>query len=65
VSPYPIAVIYAALGETDAAFEWLDKAYVSRDSWMNYVALDPRLDRMHADPRFADLLRRMKLPAAR
>lgn len=50
------------LGETDAAFEWLEKAYAGRESWLDYVALDPRLDGLHGDHRFADLLRRLKLP---
>ena len=65
VPPYPIAVIQTALGNNDAAFEWLEKAYVGHDSWLNYVALDPRLDPLRADRRFADLLQRMKLPANR
>ena len=65
VPPYPIAAIHAALGNHGAAFEWLEKAYVGRDSWLNYVALDPRLDSLRADRRFTDLLHRMKLSARR
>ena len=63
VPPYPVAVIYAALGQKDDAFAWLEKAYDERDSWMDYLGLDPRLDGLRSDPRFADLLRRMKLPS--
>ena len=62
--PYPVAVIYAALGQKDDAFAWLERAYEERDSWMDYLGLDPRLDGLRADPRFGDLLRRMKLAAS-
>jgi hypothetical protein len=62
VPPYAIAAIYTALGEKDQAFAWLDKAYEERDSWMNYLKLDPRLDSLHSDQRFVDLVHRMNLP---
>ena len=65
VPPYPIAVIYTGLGNHESAFEWLEKAYAGKDSWLNYVALDPRLDPLRTDMRFADLLHRMKLTANR
>jgi tetratricopeptide (TPR) repeat protein len=61
VPSYPVAVIYAALGEKDAALAQLEKAYVERDSWMDYLKIDPRLDSLRDDPRFANLLRRMNL----
>ena len=60
VPPYPIAVIHAGLGERDQAIEWLEKAYEERDSWMNYLHLDPRLDSLRADPRFVSLVGRMR-----
>ena len=60
VPPYPIAVIHAGLGERDLAIEWLEKAYEERDSWMNYLHLDPRLDSLRADPRFVSLVGRMR-----
>ena len=61
VPSYPVAVIHAALGEKDHALALLEKAYEARDSWMDYLAIDPRLDGLRSDPRFADLLRRMNL----
>ena len=61
VPSYSVAAIHAALGQTDQAFTWLERAYEEHDSWMDYLGLDPRLDGLRADPRFADLLRRMKL----
>ncbi|MCI0356614.1 MAG: protein kinase [Acidobacteria bacterium] len=62
VPSYPIAAIYAALGQKDEAFAWLERAYDERDSWMDYLGTDPRLDGLRSDPRFRDLLRRMNLP---
>jgi predicted Zn-dependent protease len=61
VPSYPIAAIYAALGQKDEAFASLQKAYDEHDSWMDYLGLDPRLDGLRSDPRFAALLRRMNL----
>ena len=61
VPSYPVAVIHAALGEKDQALARLEKAYEARDSWMDYLAIDPRLDSLRSDPRFTDLLRRMNL----
>ncbi len=63
VPAYSIAAIYVGLGRKDEAFAWLEKAYAERDSWMDYLGLDPRLDGLRSDPRFADLVRRMNLPA--
>jgi len=61
VPSYSIAAIYAALGGPDDAFTWLERAYDERDSWMVYLGLDPRLDRLQADPRLATLLNRIQL----
>lgn len=58
---YLIAWVYAGLGEKDQAFKWLEKAYEERDSSMVYLKVDPKLDSLRSDPRFADLLRRVGL----
>ena len=58
---YSVAAIYSALGQSDQAFIWLERAYDEHDSWMDYLGLDPRLDGLRSDARFADLMRRMKL----
>jgi tetratricopeptide (TPR) repeat protein len=61
VSAYHVAVIYVALGETDEAFRWLDRAYEERSPWIGYLRVDPRVDDLRADPRFDALLRRARL----
>jgi hypothetical protein len=64
VPSYPIAAIYAGLGQKDEAFAWLERAFDERDSWMDYLGLDPRLDGLRSDARFSDLLSRMNLTAS-
>jgi tetratricopeptide (TPR) repeat protein len=62
VGPNKFAKIYAALGDTDAAVEWLEKAYQERDG-VEMLNVWPGYDSLRPDPRFAALLRRMKFPA--
>jgi tetratricopeptide (TPR) repeat protein len=57
------ATAYAALGDHDEAFRLLFGMLEERDS-LNYVRTDPRLERLHSDPRWQVLLRRMNFPAA-
>ncbi len=61
VSPYDIGVIYLGLGESDAALEWLERAYAERDHQMTFLGVDPRLDRVRASPRFVGLMQMMGL----
>jgi TolB-like protein/Tfp pilus assembly protein PilF len=61
VSPHDIAVIHVGLGEKEQAFAWLERAYENRSSWLVYLKVEPALDPLRSDPRFADLLRRMNL----
>jgi len=51
-----MAIIRGALGDTDLAFDQLDHAKRERSTWMAYLGVDPRLDRLRGDPRFAALL---------
>jgi serine/threonine protein kinase/Tfp pilus assembly protein PilF len=62
ISPYDVAAIYVGLGQKDQAFEWLQKASEDRSDWLRYLKVDPRLDPLRLDPRFADLVRRVGLP---
>ena len=58
---YQIAEIYAYRGQSDLAFDWLDRAYQQRDSGLRSLKIDPLLKGLHRDPRYADLLKRMHL----
>ncbi len=61
VSPYALAAVYTGLGDKDQALAWLAKAYEERSAWLFYVKVEPWLDPLRSDPRFQDLLRRMRL----
>jgi tetratricopeptide (TPR) repeat protein len=58
-----IAWLAGALGKLDLAFEFLDKAYDERDTLMPFVHVytDVFSPTMSADPRFKDVLVKMKL----
>ena len=56
-----VAEDYAMLGEKDAAFAALEKAFAKR-SELVFLKANPAYDNIRSDPRFADLLRRMGLP---
>ena len=54
---YDIALVCTGLGWNDQALEHLVKAHHERSGWMTYLKVDPRLDPLRGDGRFADLLR--------
>ncbi len=60
---YEIALVYAGLGEKDAAFAWLEKSFAARDKGLTYLKIDPCLDPLRSDQRFQDLIRRVGLPS--
>ena len=62
VSPYVIASLQASLGQRRQAFASLDRAVKERSEQLPYLRIDPRLDSLRADPRFARLLRQLRLP---
>ncbi len=57
--PVAFAIIHAGIGDIDAAFEWLETAYRLRDGSLFWLAGTPGLDLLHADARFANLVRRL------
>ena len=61
VPPFHIAMAYAGLGDTDAAFAWLQRGYRERGSFMDGLAVTPAFASLHGDPRWRPLLRRMRL----
>jgi len=64
VGRYEIALIYAGLQENDKAFEWLESAYQVRDKGLTYLKVDPCLDPLRADSRFASLMQRVGIPTS-
>jgi eukaryotic-like serine/threonine-protein kinase len=62
VASYWIAMIYVGLDEKDEAFAWLEKAYQERSWWLVWIKMDPMVDSLRSDSRFADLMRRVGFP---
>jgi len=60
---YDVATIYALLGRKDDAFHWLDRAFKKREESLLELKVDPFLEGLRSDPRFAVLLRRIGVPA--
>jgi len=58
---YQIAEVYAVRGESDRAFEWLEMARSQRDAGLSAIMGDPLLQNLHADPRYAAFLKKMRL----
>ena len=61
-SAYEIATLYAELEEKDQAFKWLNTAYQERDFNLMAMKTDFTLDPLRSDPRFAELVRKVRLP---
>jgi tetratricopeptide (TPR) repeat protein len=61
-SAFQIAQAYAFRGQIDESFEWLGRAYKQRDGGLTDIKIDPLFRNLHRDPRFAELLQKMRLP---
>ena len=62
VCPYEIGVIHAHLGETDQAFRSMERAFEVRSQCLPFLKVDPQVDPLRSDPRYADLVRRLAFP---
>jgi tetratricopeptide (TPR) repeat protein len=56
------AVVYAALGENDKAFEWLEKDFQSHNVQLIELRMEIPFIPLRTDSRFKDLLKRMNMP---
>ncbi|MEI8031098.1 MAG: winged helix-turn-helix domain-containing protein [Comamonadaceae bacterium] len=61
VPPTSLAAVHTALGEVTQALDALERAWVARDTRLVYLKDDTRWTGLREQPRFADLLRHMKL----
>lgn len=62
VSPYDLAILYTGLGEKEKAIAQLNKAFEERAGWIMDLKVEPFFDPLRSDPRFDELLQRLKLP---
>lgn len=58
IPPYAAALVYAGLGDREAVFVSLDKAYAERDVHLIFLPVDSKWDPYRDDPRFGALLGR-------
>jgi eukaryotic-like serine/threonine-protein kinase len=61
LDPAWIGLIYTALGDKDHAFIWLEKAYRLNSDTLLFLKVDPKYDSLHSDPRYSDMVKRLKL----
>lgn len=65
VSPFCLALAEAGIGENAKALDALENAFDEHDVWLIWLGREPRLDGLRAEPRFKEMLERMKLAATR
>ena len=58
---YQVAEVYAWRGESNSAFEWLNRALAQQDAGVMYLKFDPLMRRLHGDPRYDDWLLKLRL----
>jgi TolB-like protein len=58
-----VAEVYAWFGDADQAFAWFDQAVAARESDVQAILARRTLDRLHKDPRWIALLKKMNLPS--
>lgn len=61
VSPYSLAAIYVAFGDTDRALASLEQAFAEHSGSMILLNVDPAFDPIRADARFVSILQRLRL----
>ena len=57
-----VGILHGALGESNEAFAWLEKAYEERDPQLTYIKAGRRFEPLRKDPRFKELVHRVGLP---
>ena len=61
VPPYTFALVYNGLGESDKALDYLEKGFAEKNVLMVFLKVDPKWNNLRNEPRFIELMRRMKL----
>ena len=61
VPAYGFGFAYAALGDKEQAFQWLERSFQDRGWEISYLKVDPAMDSLRSDPRFNELVRRVGL----
>jgi serine/threonine-protein kinase len=60
VPPYNVALVYNALGEGEKALDYLEKAFTEKDVRMVWLKVEPKWNNLRNEPRFVELMKRMR-----
>jgi serine/threonine-protein kinase len=61
VAPYNLAMIHNGLGKRAKALDYLEKAFAEKNVLMVFLKVEPKWNNLRNEPRFIDLMKRMKL----
>lgn len=61
LDPLPVAQAFAAIGNAEEAFRWLERALEGNHGWLMFLRVEPAYDPLRSDPRFAAWVQRMRL----
>jgi adenylate cyclase len=61
VPPYNIALAYNTVGERQRTLDYLEKGFLERDVRMVFLKVEPQWDSLRSEPRFVELIKRMKI----
>lgn len=63
VSALPFAMVHLGLGDREASLDWLERAYAERSGRLVYLNVEKAFDPVRQEPRFREIVRRLRLPA--
>jgi len=61
MDPGPILMAHIGMGNREEAFTWFEKAYLAHSTMLTTLKVDPLYDPLRSDPRFQELMRRVRL----
>jgi tetratricopeptide (TPR) repeat protein len=61
--PGLLAIVNGSIGDLDEAFKLMDEAVNERDHLLIFLGIDPYFDPLRSDPRFAEIMRRLRVPS--
>ena len=56
LSPYDVALVYAGLGRSEDALDWLERARAERNGWLVFLNVEPRFKALRRHRRFVALV---------
>jgi hypothetical protein len=57
---FEVALAFNAVGDTQRALDWIERAEASGNHSFNFLAVDPRVSNLHSEPRFQRLLTKLR-----